>query len=90
MPQAAGLTSSGVRRTTELVNQCPPGALATVVQPLPCLDLSVQVPLVHCKGQASVHQPAGNAGLPNPAFNTDVLQPASPASARRLTPSRWA
>jgi len=36
----------------------------------------------------SVHQPAGNAGLPNPAFNTDVLQPAAPAFARRLTPSR--
>jgi len=25
---------------------------------------------------------------PNPAFNTDVLQPASPASARGLTPKR--
>jgi len=88
MPRTAGLTSFRVRRTIVLVNQCPLGALATAASPLRCVALSVYVPLVHCQARAFVHQPAGNAGLPNPAFNTDVLQPASPASARRLTPSR--
>ncbi len=50
--------------------------------------LPVKLRLRGASSRHFVHQPAGNAGLPNPAFNTDVLQPASPASARRLTPSR--
>jgi len=41
VPRAAGLTSFGVRRATELVNLCPLDALAAVVSPLRCFALSV-------------------------------------------------
>jgi len=55
-----------------------------------CHALSVQASAVHSRVRCLRSPPAGNAGLPNPAFNTDVLQRASPAVARGLTPRRYA
>jgi hypothetical protein len=41
MPNLVGLTSAGVRRTIELVNQRPLVALTAVAAPLRCHALSV-------------------------------------------------